>query len=182
MMKLFFFTTFLFIVISSANADNGAFLAGMATTVAVHETGHLLTAASLGYTVKIKGASITYIGNMPDRNHLQLASAGFQAQWILTESIFCANENKAMSDYERGIIAGHIAITAAYLTILMNHPESDTRGIKNSTHISNLTTATIIAIPAALDYWRVFGKNSPKWIPLVSTGVKSVGIAAVWSY
>ena len=117
MMKLFFLATIFFIVISTANADNSAFLAGMATTVAVHESGHLLTAASLGYTVKIKGASITYIGNMPDRNHLQLASAGFQAQWILTESIFCANENKAMSDY-----AGKIPVLWAYANISVSTP------------------------------------------------------------
>ncbi|MEI6520871.1 MAG: hypothetical protein WCO98_12655 [bacterium] len=181
MINFFYISVFIFTIIS-AYADNGAFLAGMATTVAVHESGHLLTAASLGYKVKIKGASITYIGNMSDRDHLRLASAGFQTQWILTESIFCANENKKMSDYERGIIAGHIAITAAYLTILMNHPESDTRGIKDSAQINNLTTAAIIAVPAALDYWRVFGKNSPKWVPLVSSGCKYVGIAAVWSY
>ncbi len=157
----------LIILSITANADNGSFLAGMATTVVVHETGHLITAASLGYKVKINGASITYLGNMPDRDHLRLASAGFQAQWLLTEAVMNANEGKQMNDYERGIIAGHIAITAVYLTVLMNHPESDMRGIKDSAHINNLTTAAIIAVPAALDYWHVFGKNSPKWVPLV---------------
>lgn len=172
----------LILIATHVYADNGSFLAGMATTVAIHESGHLIMATAQGTTVKIKGASITYVGNMSNAEHLRLATAGFQAQWLLTETLLEINKDKKLNDYERGIIAGHIAITAAYLTVLINHPEGDIRGIKNSTGMNNLTTAAIIALPAVLDYWQVFGNNCPKWVPLLSSGSKSIGVIAVWSY
>jgi len=39
-----------------------------------------------------------------------------------------------------------------------------------------------IAIPAALDAWRLFGDDVPEWVPNLSVMGKGLAMAWIWTY
>ncbi len=52
------------------------------------ELGHYMVASSKGYDVRYDGLTLVYPGaDFSDVDRLQVASAGFQAQWFLTELV-----------------------------------------------------------------------------------------------
>lgn len=164
----------------------GPFLAGMAAGVVAHEAGHALVATAKGFDVGVQGASIVYPDAvMSPSDHLQVASAGIQTQWLLSEYLLRRHEahpEEPLSQFTAGMVMSHVTITAAYLLVLKDQPTSDLRGIADETSLTTSELAALVAVPAALDYWRLTGKTVPRWVPAVSASMKGAGIVAAWTF
>jgi hypothetical protein len=165
----------------------GAFIAGFLSGYAAHELGHIVAAESLGFDAEFDGVTLVYPeAQMTDAEHLQVASSGFQASWLISEGALRYRENRAMTEfgdsYNAGLVFSHLTIAAAYMTALMHHKDGDVEGIATATGASNEQIAAILAIPAILDGWRLLGKDVPPWVPTLSLGSKTVGLAVVWSW
>ena len=108
------------------------------------------------------------------------------AQWLISEAALRYRERKKLTEFgdsfNAGLISSHLLITAAYMTVLMNHQDGDLQGASEATGISNDKLAALVAIPAILDTWRLFGKEVPAWVPALSVGAKGVGITMIWTY
>ncbi len=165
----------------------GAFLLGFASGYLAHEAGHYVVAKSKGYNVELDGITITYPdAQMPDSDRLQVSSAGFQAQWLATEAAFLYRGKKKLSpasdNFTAGVISAHLAITTAYLTVLRDHQDGDTYAMAEATELSTGQIAALLAVPAILDTWRLFGDDVPQWVPALSVGAKGAGFIAIWTY
>ena len=159
-----------------------SFLQGFAGGWAVHELGHVIVARREGYSIGHQGVSITYGGkDMTPHDQERIASAGFQTQWIGSEFAFSARE-KNSSTFAAGFICAHLAISAAYLTVLKNQQLGDAVGYANATGLSTGQIVWRAALPALLDSWRLFGHDVPKWVPALSIATKAAGITAIWMY
>jgi hypothetical protein len=157
------------------------FLLGFIGGIALHETGHLVVATSKGYTVSNDGLSLVYSPQFASRaDRLRIGSAGFQAQWLASEAAFYYREKAP--DLTGGVIVGHLAITAAYLTVLKNHRRGDVVGIAEASGLSTDQTLLIVLVPALLDGWRLLGTDLPAWVAPLSIGVKGACLTAVWTY
>jgi len=164
-----------------------SFTFGVVSGIAAHEAGHFVVAKSKGYRVSHEGLSITYPGTDFTRaGQLQLASAGFQTQWVLNEYVLRDEHGdehtKPPSDYGAGVVFSYIGVSAAYLTFLKNQYNGDVYGISRSTGMSHDRVALLAAIPAALDAWRLLGDDVPKWVPALSVASKGIAMAWIWSY
>ena len=116
-----------------ATEKPGAFLAGFLSGYAAHELGHILVAESMGFDADFDGVTLVYPeAQMSDAEHLQVASAGFQAQWLVAETALRYRQKLQMSEfgdsYNAGLVFSHLAISAAYLTILKDHKDGDVSG------------------------------------------------------
>lgn len=173
-------------MVAAATARPGPLVAGLATGVLVHELGHATVALSKGYAVSVDHLSVVYPGaTMPPSDHLQVASAGFQAQWLLAEAVLRAHERPGaapLTSYQAGLVCSHLAITAAYLLVLKNQPTSDIVGIASATGLSRDQVLAAVALPALLDAWRLTGRRVPPWVPRLSASLKGAAVAAVWTY
>ena len=165
----------------------GAFSLGLIAGVAGHELGHIVVAKAGGINVEFDGLTIVYPDDdLSDQQQLRVASAGFQAQWIFSEFALRYRDNHEMTpagdNFNAGLVWAHLGITAAYLTVLKNNNDGDIEGMSQATGISNDQLALMIAIPAALDAWRLMGTNVPSWVPTVSLSIKTIGIVAIWAF
>jgi hypothetical protein len=163
------------------------FAFGFVSGIVAHELGHYVVALSKGYKVSHDGLSIVYPGAvLNNSNHLQLASAGFQSQWLLTEYLLRDKNGKevkeAPGNFSAGVVCSHLGITVAYLTVLKNNKQGDIAGIANSTGLTNTQVALALAVPGVLDAWRLFGTEVPEWVPHLSLLAKGVGIVRIWTY
>ena len=156
--------------------------------MALHEFGHIAVAEYHDIDWEYDGLSIVYPdSDFTDSEQLQLASAGFQAQWLVSEIAlrkldggeFASGGSKA---FTRGLVAGHAAITLAYMTFLKDHEDGDIVGMSQATGLSNNELALLVAIPAALDTWRLYGNDVPGWVPKLSLAAKGIGFTAIWTY
>jgi hypothetical protein len=172
---------------SDIRNSSHSFLLGFMTGYMVHELGHVLVAKTKGYSVELDGMSLVY----PDleegtSDQLQIATAGFQLQWLVSEAALRYRENRRLSyrenNFNAGLVIFHIANTAAYMTFLKDHEQGDTVGVAKATGLSADQAALLAAIPALLDGWRLFVKEPPAWMPALSAGAKGLGIVAIWSY
>lgn len=170
-----------------ARSDWGRFSFGFASGIVGHELGHYAVAASKGYKVGHDGLSIVYPGAMftaPDQ--LQVASAGFQMQWLLTEWVLRDSNGKVLKNppgnFGAGVVCSHIAITLAYLVYLKDHKQGDVAGMAQATGYSNDRIALVLAVPGALDTWRLFGNQVPEWVPQLSLIGKGLGMAWALTY
>lgn len=162
-------------------------LGGAATTIAAHELGHFVAAEIEDVDAYFDGITIAYREtDGSDRQGLRLSSAGYQAQWLASEIGFMRLGQQDLSAQQRawnaGLVIGQIGITAAYLTFLKNHEEGDALGVAQALDISTDKVVALLAIPAMLDGWRLFGRQAPKWAGWTSRGMKAVGVAAVWQF
>ena len=165
----------------------GDFALGLAGGILAHEAGHYVVATSKGYKVGRDGLSITYPGaKFAGTDQLKIASAGFQTQWLLAELIFRNGSGKqlksAPDDFGAGIVCAHLAITAAYAIYLKDHQLGDVVGMSEATGLSNNQIMLALAVPGALDAWRLFGNDVPEWVPELSVLGKGLGIAWAWTY
>ena len=170
-----------------ARNNPGSFLSGFLSGYAAHELGHIVVAESKGFDAEFDGVTLVYPqAEMSDTEHLQVASAGLQTQWLVSEAALQYRQEHHLSkfadSYNAGLVFSHLAITAAYLTALKDHADGDIEGMSDATGLSNDQLAGLIAIPAILDAWRLFGDKVPGWVPAVSLGSKAVGISAIWTY
>lgn len=168
--------------------DNwGITLGGAATTIVIHELGHFLAAELENVDASFDGVTIKYDNTEgTDRQGLRLSSAGYQMQWLASEYAFWQLSRPQISARTRawntGIVLGHIGITAAYLSFLKDQQEGDSVGVSEATNMSTDQLVALLAIPAVLDSWRLFGKHSPRWASWASRGFKTVGISAIWTF
>ena len=163
------------------------FALGVASGIGAHELGHYVVATSKGYQVSHDGLSIVYPGAaFTDSERLQVASAGFQTQWLMAELALRDRSLKELtvtpSNFRAGVVCAHLGITLAYLTVLKNNKQGDVVGMAESTKLTNDQVALALAVPAALDAWRLFGNQVPEWVPQISLLSKAVGVAWVWTY
>jgi hypothetical protein len=170
-----------------ASSEWGKFALGFASGLGAHELGHYVVATSKGYKVSHDGLSIVYPGAaFTDADHLQVASAGFQTQWLMAELAFRDHNvhgpKESPGNFGAGVVCAHLGITLAYLTVLKNHPQGDVAGIAEASKLSNDRIALALAVPAALDAWRLFGNEVPEWVPQLSMLSKGAGIAWAWTY
>lgn len=163
------------------------FSLGFASGIVAHEMGHILVATSKGYSVSHDGLSLTYPGaKYTPAGQLQLASAGFQTQWLLSEWVL-RDENgherrKRASDVGAGVVCSYLGVSLAYLTFLKNQDQGDVAGMTYATGLSHDRIALMLAIPAMLDAWRLFGDDVPPWVPALSVASKGIGAAWIWTY
>ena len=167
--------------------NKGAFLAGFFSGYAAHELGHIMVADAFGFDSEFDGVTIVYPGAiMTEAEQLQVSSAGFQAQWLVSELALRYRKDKKLTNfgdnYNAGLVSAHLAITAAYMTFLLNHENGDLQGMSEASGISNEKLALLIAIPAGLDAWRLFGDDVPDWVPTLSAGTKAIGFIWIWSF
>lgn len=170
-----------------ARPDWQGFALGFAGGIAGHELGHYLVASAKGYNVHFDGLALVYSGaELSNTDRLQVASAGFQAQWLLTEVVLRDRDGRESksppSDFGAGVVCAHLGITFAYLTFLKNQKQGDITGMAEATGLSKNQIAAAVAVPAVLDAWRLFGNRAPEWVSHVSLLGKGVGIAWVWTY
>lgn len=164
-----------------------ATLGGAAATIVAHEFGHLLVGATEDAEPYFDGLSIKYRHyDGTDRQGLRLSSAGFQAQWLVSEYAFhrlhSSPGEPGSRAWNAGLILGHLGITAAYLTFLRDHEDGDVTGIVSATGLSTAEVLTLISLPAVLDGWRLFGNDTPRWAGWVAPGMKGLGITAIWTF
>ncbi|MBI5890303.1 MAG: hypothetical protein HZB47_06450 [Nitrosomonadales bacterium] len=172
---------------SLGGADWGRLTLGVVSGIAAHEVGHMVVAKSKGYRVSHDGLSITYPGvDFTRSGQLQLASAGYQTQWVLSELVLRDNnwqERKTPpSDFGAGIVISSVGVSAAYLTILKHQLNGDVYGVSRASGMSHDRAALLMAIPAALDAWRLFGDDVPEWVPNLAVASKGVEMAWIWAY
>ena len=165
----------------------GAFYLGLLTGFAGHELAHFAVAEAEGIKAEFDGVSIVYPDeNLSDKERLRVSSAGFQAQWLISETALRYRSYHTLTDkgdnFNAGLVWAHLGITAAYLTVLKNHKDGDIEGMSQATGISSDRLALMVAIPAALDAWRLMGSDVPDWVPIVSVVSKGLGIAAIWNF
>ena len=165
----------------------GLVLGGAATTLAIHELGHLMVAGLEGADPYFDGTTIKYReAEGTDEQNLRLSSSGFQAQWITSEYAFHQlrrnDLNQSQRAWNAGLVLGHIGITAAYLLVIQDQDYGDVEGISNATGLSTTEVLGLLTLPAFLDSLRLFGENSPDWLGWTSAGYKAVGITAVWTF
>lgn len=170
-----------------AQPELGKFALGFVSGIIAHEAGHYVVATSKGYKVSHDGLSIVYPdANFTDSDHLKVASAGFQTQWLFTELILRDSNGKEMREppgnFGAGMVCAHLAITLAYMTVLKDHKQGDIAGMAQATGRTNNQIALALAIPGVLDTWRLFGSQVPEWVPHVSLLGKGIGIARIWTY
>lgn len=170
-----------------ARAEWETFALGFMGGIAGHELGHYLVASAKGYNVRYEGVTLVYSGaNLSDADRLQVASAGFQAQWLLTELALRDRDGRESrsppGNFSAGVVCAHLGLTFAYLTFLKNHKQGDVTGMAEATGLSKNQIAAAVAVPAVLDAWRLFGNRVPEWVSHVSLLGKGVGITWVWTY
>lgn len=170
-----------------ARPEWGKFALGLVSSIVAHEAGHYIVATSKGYKVSHDGLSIVYPdAKFTDSDHLRVASAGFQTQWLLTELVLRDRDGKEMKEpptnFGAGVICAHLGITLAYLTVLKDHKQGDIAGMAEATGRTNNQIALALAVPGFFDAWRLFGSDVPAWVPHVSLLGKGIGIARVWTY
>lgn len=163
------------------STDWTSFVLGMAGGVAAHELGHVLVARAHDYSIEHDGLSLTFSPAFRSRaDHLRVASAGFQGQWLAAETAFAVGDKGG--NLAAGVICGHLATSVAYLVVLKNHPKGDTVGIAAATGLSVNQVAALVALPALLDSWRLFGHDVPRWVPALSLALKASEMSAVWTF
>jgi hypothetical protein len=163
------------------------FTLGIVSGIAAHEASHVFIATTKGYNVSHDGLSLTYPGaQFTHAGQLQLASAGIQMQWVLSELVLRDEHGheqvKPPSDFGAGVVCSYIGVSAAYLTFLKNQRQGDVAGMSYATGLSHDRIALMMAIPAVLDAWRLFGDDVPPWVPTLSVMSKGIGAAWIWSY
>ena len=149
-----------------------------------HELGHLGVAASMDIDTQFDGLTVVYPGtNLTSKQQLRVASAGFQSQWLLSELAFhyLDHSDADKSSIAAGAVLAHLGITAAYLTFLKNEETGDVAGISNALGKSRNDVALLLAAPALLDTWRLFGEP-PDWAPQLSRAGKGLAMVWLWAW
>ena len=184
-------TTFIFVLFAPCQVLAGPLgefdLRGLATgaigMIVGHEIGHFAVAESMNVRAEFDGVTVVYPdSNLTSRQHLRVASAGFQSQWVLSELAFHYLDKPDVEQHSvaTGAVLAHIAITTAYLTSLKNNRDGDVAGIAAALGKSRSNVTLTLALPALLDAWRLFGEP-PDWIPQLSRTSKGLGIVWIWN-
>lgn len=172
---------------TSAGKRVALFLAGGATGLGLHESGHLIADAAFGEKPGLKKVdfhgipffAITHRSGLPRRQEFTISSAGFWVQhaeneWLLSRRQPLRNRGA----FPKGLFTFNVLTSAAYAgaAFAKTGPvERDTRGIAQSARLDERWIGALLLAPTALDAWRYFHPNST-WAAWSSRGVK-VGMA-----
>jgi hypothetical protein len=108
----------------------GRFALGAASSIALHELGHVLASYALGArpSFGFDGARPTVYSGISERleprKQFLFSSAGLDAQLLLDETILDVPHRRGGA-FERGLLAGGLGTVAFYVTIGRNAPVSD---------------------------------------------------------
>jgi hypothetical protein len=173
--------------IDESEAGWERFVLGFASGIVAHEAGHVFVATTKGYSVSHDGLSLVYPGaKLTPAAQLQLASAGFQTQWALSEFVLRDRNGhehvRPPGDFGAGVVCSYLGVSFAYLTFLKNQYQGDVYGMSQASGYSRDRISLMLAVPAVLDTWRLFGNDVPGWVPALSVMSKGLGAAWIWSY
>jgi hypothetical protein len=169
------------------------FLAGGAAGLAVHESGHVATAAMFGAhpnTAPIHYAGIPFFAVTHDtvsrRKEFVISSAGFWMQHAGSEWILTARPNlrHERAPFLKGMLLFNTATSAVYAGAAFGRlgpPERDTRGMAVSlgrTGWREPVVGALVLAPAALDVYRYL-KPDAAWAKWASRGSKAAFMALV---
>ena len=173
--------------IDESEAGWEKFALGFASGIVAHEAGHVFVATTKGYSVSHDGLSLVYPGaKLTPAAQLQLASAGFQTQWALSEFVLRDGNGhehvRPPGDFGAGVVCSYLGVSFAYLTFLKNQYQGDVYGMSQASGYSRDRISLMLAVPAVLDTWRLFGNDVPGWVPALSVMSKGLGAAWIWSY
>ena len=182
----------------AANTDSRArdafvWLGGGLVGLAIHESGHVLTAASLGAHPSVRGiktGALPFFAISHDavgaRKEYGISAAGFWTQgasveWILHERPHLGDER---APFLKGVFAFHLVTSAIYGVAgfaSVGPVERDTRGMAQSigrTGIPERAIGGLVLAPAALDLYR-YWKPDSAWAKWASRGAKIVLVGLV---
>lgn len=147
----------------SAPHDGGwwrAFVAGFATSLALHEAGHITASFALGSHPTFgfdKGRPTVYSGidsRLEPRKQFVFSSAGLTAQSLLDEGILDVPHERG-SAFERGVLASGIGTALFYATIGRSGSVSDVDFMARTSSLSKNDLTLILGGIALLHAVRV---------------------------
>lgn len=137
-----------------------SFVLGFATSILVHEAGHVVASVALGGrpTVGFDNARPTIYSGLnanlsPGRQYV-FSSAGLTFQALLDELILDIPHDRG-SAFERGILAGGIGTTVFYLTVGRSGSVSDVEFMSRTSGLSKAEISMIYGGIAAIHAIRV---------------------------
>jgi len=168
----------------SLGVSLGRFLAGSATGLVTHESGHLLLDVVFDADPGIRKVdfhgipffAITHRGGLPRHREFLISSAGFwvqhaETEWLLTRR---PNLRHERAPFAKGVLAFDVLTSMAYAGAAFARTglsERDTRGMAASSRVDERWIGALVLAPAILDAWRYFHPGS-KWAARGSRGVK----------
>jgi len=144
----------------AASRHWGRFALGAASSIALHELGHVLTAYALGArpTFGFDGARPTVYSGISEqqepRKQFLFSSAGLNAQLLLDEAILDVPHRRGGA-FERGLLAGGLGTVAFYVTIGRNAPVSDVTRMAATSSLSRGQISLIYGGVSALHAVRI---------------------------
>jgi len=155
--------------------DSGAFLTGAFLGFLGHETGHLIANAAEDTHPHFKGVEFGPIPfftiepgrPLSNREHYITASAGFNAQYAISEWLLMEHPNLKEEDEPllKGLGTFNVALGVGYaITGFAGYgpDERDTKGMADSLGWSEESVSAMILAPALLDYYR-YEHPDEKW-------------------
>jgi hypothetical protein len=168
----------------SLRVSVGHFLAGSATGLATHESGHLLLDVLFDADpgigkVDFHGIpffAITHRSGLSPRREFLISSAGFwvqhaETEWLLTRR---PNLRHERAPFAKGVFAFDVLTSMAYAGAALARTgpsERDTRAMSASSRVDERWIGALVLAPAVLDTWRYFHPGS-KWTARGSRAVK----------
>jgi len=160
------------------------FLAGGATALVLHETGHLIFDVAFDARPRVAGVhfgvvpffAIEHRADLSPRREFAVSSAGFWAQaagseWLLTTHPSLAREH---APFAKGLLAFNILNSVGYAVVAFARAgptERDTRSMAASSGLSEPAIGAVVLAPALLDAWRYF-KPDAHWAVWSSRAAK----------
>ena len=89
------------------------FATGVIGMIVGHEIGHFAVAESMNVKAEFDGVTVVYPNSsLTPRQHLRVASAGFQGQWLLSELAFHYLDKPDVEQHSvaTGAVLAHIAL------------------------------------------------------------------------
>lgn len=136
------------------------FAAGFATSILVHEAGHIGSAMAFGGrpSFGLDRARPTVFANMPAtasaRQHFVFSSAGLTLQSLVDELILDVPHNRGAA-FERGVLAGGIGTTLFYITLGRTGRVSDVQTMSLASGLSKTQISAIYGGVAAMHMIRI---------------------------
>ena len=141
-----------------------AFAAGFASSILVHEGGHVVASLAMGARPSFgldAGRPTVYSGidavRDPERQFV-FSAAGLTVQTLLDELVLDMPHDAGTSagPFERGVLAGGIATTLFYITLGRTGSVSDVDYMARTSSLSKTQISAIYGGAAALHVWRIF--------------------------
>lgn len=142
------------------------FGAGFLTSLAAHETAHVLTSLAVGGRPSFGFNQLRPVIHSgidtvlhPDRQ-FAFSAAGMTMQLVLNEIILDTPHGRATAgEFEKGILASGVGTVVFYFTIGRNASVSDVQQMADNSGISKLALTAMFGSVAALDALRILTRQ-----------------------